>query len=108
MKEFIKKMEDAGLKDFIAEVGSYNANTVMTDTWALMGSPGRVVVPPPSGDMRPGLLLDDLMKPLPTMRSHALGCLLECRSIYHETRSHPKTTAAIPARGRAQEIAVGD
>ncbi|MBU1198730.1 MAG: sugar phosphate isomerase/epimerase [Nanoarchaeota archaeon] len=39
MKEFIKKMEEAGLKDFIAEVGSYNANTVMTDTWALMGSP---------------------------------------------------------------------
>ena len=39
MKEFIKNMEDAGLKDFIAEAGSYNATSVMTDTWALMGSP---------------------------------------------------------------------
>ena len=39
MKEFIKNMEEAGLKDFIAEAGSYNATTVMHDTWALMGSP---------------------------------------------------------------------
>ena len=39
MKEFIKNMEEAGLKDFIAEAGSYNATRVMTDTWALMGSP---------------------------------------------------------------------
>lgn len=39
MKEFIKNMEKAGLKDFISEAGSFNANTVMADTWALMGSP---------------------------------------------------------------------
>ena len=39
MKEFIKKMEAAGLKDFIAEAGSYNGTEVMHETWALMGSP---------------------------------------------------------------------
>lgn len=39
MKEFIKKMEEAGLKDFIVEAGSYNGETTMHDTWALMGSP---------------------------------------------------------------------
>jgi len=39
MKDFIKNMEAAGLKDFIAEAGSFNANTVMTDAWAFMGSP---------------------------------------------------------------------
>ncbi|HJX06143.1 MAG TPA: TIM barrel protein [Candidatus Nanoarchaeia archaeon] len=39
MKEFIKKMEEAGLKDFIAEAGSYNTTTALPDTWALMGSP---------------------------------------------------------------------
>jgi hypothetical protein len=39
MKEFIKNMEDAGLKDFIVESGSFNVFTSMPDTWALMGSP---------------------------------------------------------------------
>ncbi|KYK27105.1 hypothetical protein AYK26_00195 [Euryarchaeota archaeon SM23-78] len=39
MKEFIKNMEEAGLKDFIVEAGSYNPTTTMPDTWALMGSP---------------------------------------------------------------------
>ncbi|MBW2990458.1 hypothetical protein KY348_02005 [Candidatus Woesearchaeota archaeon] len=39
MKEFIKNMEEAGLDDFIAEPGSFNPNTMMADTWALMGSP---------------------------------------------------------------------
>ncbi|MBN2052701.1 hypothetical protein JW756_04310 [Candidatus Woesearchaeota archaeon] len=39
MKEFIKKMEEAGLKDFIVESGSYNPMTALPDTWALMGSP---------------------------------------------------------------------
>jgi len=39
MKEFIKNLEAAGLKDFITEAGSYNTADVMTDTWSLMGSP---------------------------------------------------------------------
>ncbi len=39
MKEFIKRMEKAGIKDMIAEAGSFNGTTVMQDTWALMGSP---------------------------------------------------------------------
>ncbi len=39
IREFVKNMEKAGLKDFIAEAGSYNAKEVMTDTWALLGSP---------------------------------------------------------------------
>ena len=39
MKDFIKKMEEAGLKDFIVEAGSYNATTTLPDTWGLMGSP---------------------------------------------------------------------
>lgn len=39
MKNFIKKMEEAGLKDFIVESGSYNVYTALPDTWALMGSP---------------------------------------------------------------------
>jgi len=39
MKEFIKKMEDAGLKDFIVETGSFNPMTALPDTWALLGSP---------------------------------------------------------------------
>jgi len=39
MKEFIKNMEEAGLKDFIVEAGSYNTLTALPDTWALMGSP---------------------------------------------------------------------
>jgi hypothetical protein len=39
MKDFIKNMEDAGLKDFIVESGSFNAMTSLPDTWAMMGSP---------------------------------------------------------------------
>ncbi|MBN2459791.1 sugar phosphate isomerase/epimerase [Candidatus Woesearchaeota archaeon] len=39
MKEFIKNMEEAGLKDFIVEAGSFNVATSMPDTWAMMGSP---------------------------------------------------------------------
>lgn len=39
MQEFIKNMEEAGLKDFIAEAGSFNGETVMHDTWALMNGP---------------------------------------------------------------------
>lgn len=39
MKDFIKNMEEAGLKDFIVEAGSYNAATTLPDTWGLMGSP---------------------------------------------------------------------
>jgi hypothetical protein len=39
MKEFIKSMEEAGLKDFIAEAGSFNTASIMPDTWAMMGSP---------------------------------------------------------------------
>jgi hypothetical protein len=39
MKEFLTRMEKAGLKDFIAEAGSYNGQTVMADTWQLLGSP---------------------------------------------------------------------
>ena len=39
MKDFIRNMEKAGLKDFIIEAGSYNPKTAMPDTWALMGTP---------------------------------------------------------------------
>jgi hypothetical protein len=39
MKEFIKRMEEAGVNDFIAEAGSFNGETVMHDTWALMNGP---------------------------------------------------------------------
>jgi hypothetical protein len=39
MKDFIKNMEEAGLKDFIVESGSYNVYTALPDTWGMMGSP---------------------------------------------------------------------
>jgi hypothetical protein len=32
-------LEKAGFKDFITEVGSFNANTILTDTLAELGSP---------------------------------------------------------------------
>lgn len=48
MKEFIKKMEAVGLKDFIVEAGSYNTTTAMPDTWALMGSPIYTTVKAPT------------------------------------------------------------
>ena len=39
MKEFIDKMQKAGMDDFIAEAGSFNGETVMHDTWALVNGP---------------------------------------------------------------------
>ncbi|MBN1792088.1 hypothetical protein JW826_00155 [Candidatus Woesearchaeota archaeon] len=42
LKEFMKRMEAEGLKDFIAEAGSFNAETVLHDTWAALGSPAYV------------------------------------------------------------------
>ncbi|MGV8141433.1 MAG: TIM barrel protein [Candidatus Woesearchaeota archaeon] len=48
-KEIIKMLENAGFKDFIAEVGSFNANTILPDTLAEFGSPvyalGRSSIP---------------------------------------------------------------
>jgi len=38
-KEAVKILEEAGFKDFIAEVGSFNSNTVLQDTLAELGSP---------------------------------------------------------------------
>jgi sugar phosphate isomerase/epimerase len=38
-KEVVKMLEKAGFKDFITEVGSFNANTILTDTLAELGSP---------------------------------------------------------------------
>jgi sugar phosphate isomerase/epimerase len=38
-KDVVKMLEDAGFKDFIAEVGSFNANTILPDTLAELGSP---------------------------------------------------------------------
>ncbi len=38
-KELVKIFEDAGIKDFIVEVGSFNAQTILPDTLALLGSP---------------------------------------------------------------------
>jgi sugar phosphate isomerase/epimerase len=38
-KEVVKMLEDAGFKDFITEVGSFNANTILPDTLAELGSP---------------------------------------------------------------------
>ncbi|MFP4568182.1 MAG: TIM barrel protein [Candidatus Woesearchaeota archaeon] len=39
MKEFLKKMEERGMKDIILEVGSYNANTAYMDTFAFTNAP---------------------------------------------------------------------
>jgi len=39
MKEFIKQMEKEGIDDFIAEPGSFNVETSMHDTWALVNGP---------------------------------------------------------------------
>jgi len=38
-KEVVKMLEAAGFKDFITEVGSFNANTILHDTLAELGSP---------------------------------------------------------------------
>jgi len=38
-KEVFKMLEKAGFKDFITEVGSFNANTILPDTLAEFGSP---------------------------------------------------------------------
>jgi len=38
-KDVVRMLEKAGFKDFITEVGSFNANTILTDTLAELGSP---------------------------------------------------------------------
>ncbi len=38
-REVVKMLEEAGFKDFIAEVGSFNSNTILQDTLAELGSP---------------------------------------------------------------------
>jgi sugar phosphate isomerase/epimerase len=38
-RETVRMLEKAGFKDFIAEVGSFNANTILPDTLAELGSP---------------------------------------------------------------------
>lgn len=39
IKAFMKKMEEAGLKDFLIEVGSFNPVTSLPDTLSYLGSP---------------------------------------------------------------------
>jgi len=39
MKEFLKKMEERGMKDIILEVGSFNANSAYLDTLAFTNAP---------------------------------------------------------------------
>jgi hypothetical protein len=39
LKEFVKTMEDAGVKHFIAERGSFNAQTILPETLSFLGSP---------------------------------------------------------------------
>jgi len=39
IKEVVSMLEKAGFKDFITEVGSFNANTILPDTLAELGSP---------------------------------------------------------------------
>ena len=38
IKAFVKKLEELGYKDFIAEIGSFNANTILAETWSHLGS----------------------------------------------------------------------
>ena len=38
IKKFVDWMKDKGYKDFIVEVGSFNANSTMFDTWAFLGA----------------------------------------------------------------------
>ncbi len=52
MKEFIKQMEEAGIDDFIAEPGSFNVETSMHDTWALVNGPVYSFARPGFGVMR--------------------------------------------------------
>jgi hypothetical protein len=47
MKEFLKRMANANIKDFIVEAGSFNGQTAMPDTWNLIGSPVYGVSAPP-------------------------------------------------------------
>jgi hypothetical protein len=58
IKDTVKMLENAGFKDFIAEVGSFNANTILPDTLAELGSPiyaaGRRMIPRSWGQMRHG------------------------------------------------------
>src|SRR5689334_3007333 len=49
-KEAFKMLEKAGFKDFITEVGSFNANTILPDTLAELGSPNYM-----SGRGMPGM-----------------------------------------------------
>jgi len=57
-KEVMKMLEKAGFKDFITEVGSFNANTILPDTLAEFGSPiyalGRGMPSRSWGQMRHG------------------------------------------------------
>ena len=57
-KEVVSMLEKAGFKDFIVEVGSFNANTILPDTLAEFGSPvyalGRHMKPISFGRMRHG------------------------------------------------------
>jgi sugar phosphate isomerase/epimerase len=39
IKDTVRMLEKAGFKDFITEVGSFNANTILPDTLAELGSP---------------------------------------------------------------------
>jgi len=57
-KEVVAMLEKAGFKDFIVEVGSFNANTILPDTLAELGSPvyalGRHMKPMSMGRFRHG------------------------------------------------------
>jgi len=39
VKEIVSFLKDKGYKDFIVEPGSFNAQTIMSETWSRMGSP---------------------------------------------------------------------
>lgn len=45
MKEFMKRMEKLGMKDFIAERGNFNAQTILADTLSEFGSPVHALGP---------------------------------------------------------------
>jgi len=57
-KEVVAMLEKAGFKDFIVEVGSFNANTILPDTLSELGSPvyamGRHMKPMAMGKFRHG------------------------------------------------------
>lgn len=55
IREFVKEMEAAGIKDFIVEPGSFNANRALPDTLRNLGSPIYAVGTPmmqPMGNFR--------------------------------------------------------